>query len=91
MLTIIDGLVLECKQWGSNDIPSTTNVTTITLPISVTKKLAIIALDKVSTNNPVPFGYYLNEDSNNKIIKFITEKNTSSGTNNSFSWFGIFK
>lgn len=79
------------RQWGNDDIPSNTNQTTITLPISVTKKFAIVALDKVTTNNPIPFGYYLNEDSNNEIIKFITEKNTASGLNNSFSWFGLFR
>ena len=77
-------------QWGTGNIESNVNETTVTLPISVIKKLSIVAIDKVSSNNPVPFGYYLDEESNNKIIKFITEKNTASGVNNSFLWFGLF-
>ena len=84
------GYHLVNKQWGTGNIESNVNETTVTLPISVIKKLSIVAIDKVSSNNPVPFGYYLDEESNNKIIKFITEKNTASGVNNSFLWLGLF-
>lgn len=83
-------IIWSIIQWGTGNIESNVNETTVTLPISVIKKLSIVAIDKVSSNNPVPFGYYLDEESNNKIIKFITEKNTASGVNNSFLWFGLF-
>lgn len=48
------------------------------LPIAINTKLFITAIDMVNTNNPVTFGYYLDEEDNNKIIKFVTEKTTPS-------------
>lgn len=43
------------------------------------------------TNDPVVFGYYLDEEKDKTIIKFITVKNTASGLRNTFLWCGIFK
>lgn len=77
-------------QWGFSAILPNQNAVSVMLPIAINTKLFITAIDMVNTNNPVTFGYYLNEEDNNKIIKFVTEKTTPSESNNTFLWFGLF-
>ena len=77
-------------QWGFSAILPNQNAVSVMLPIAINTKLFITAIDMVNTNNPVTFGYYLDEDDNNKIIKFVTEKTTPSESNNTFLWFGLF-
>ena len=82
--------VLIHQQWGFSAILPNQNAVSVMLPIAINTKLFITAIDMVNTNNPVTFGYYLNEEDNNKIIKFVTEKTTPSESNNTFLWFGLF-
>ena len=77
-------------QWGFSAILPNQNAVSVMLPIAINTKLFITAIDMVNTNNPVTFGYYLDEEDNNKIIKFVTEKTTPSESNNTFLWFGLF-
>ena len=77
-------------QWGFSAILPNQNAVSVMLPIAINTKLFITAIDRVNTNNPVTFGYYLDEEDNNKIIKFVTEKTTPSESNNTFLWFGLF-
>lgn len=86
----LDGLLLDIKQWGFSAILPNQNAVSVMLPIAINTKLFITAIDMVNTNNPVTFGYYLDEEDNNKIIKFVTEKTTPSESNNTFLWFGLF-
>lgn len=84
---LFGGLIL---QWGFSAILPNQNAVSVMLPIAINTKLFITAIDMVNTNNPVTFGYYLDEEDNNKIIKFVTEKTTPSESNNTFLWFGLF-
>lgn len=77
-------------QWGFSAILPNQNAVSVMLPIAINTKLFITAIDMVNTNNPVTFGYYLDEEDNNKIIKFVTEKTTPSESNNTFLWLGLF-
>ena len=84
------GVDYSNRQWGFSAILPNQNAVSVMLPIAINTKLFITAIDMVNTNNPVTFGYYLDEEDNNKIIKFVTEKTTPSESNNTFLWLGLF-